>query len=42
MKGVINALIYAIIGYISLAYIAACLGILIGIAYKTFRWVVWG
>lgn len=40
MKGVINALIYAIIGYISLAYIAVCLGILIGIAYKTFHWVV--
>jgi hypothetical protein len=40
MKGVINALIYAIIGYISLASIAACLGILIGIAYKTFHWIV--
>lgn len=40
MKGVINTLIYAIIGYISLAYIAACLGILIGIAYKTFHWIV--
>lgn len=40
MKGVINALIYAILEFIGLAYIAACLGILIGIAYKTFYWIV--
>lgn len=40
MKGVVNALVYAIIGYIGLVYIAACLGILIGIAYKAFHWIV--
>ena len=40
MKGLFNTLIYAIIGYLGLAYISACLGILIGIAYKTFHWIV--
>lgn len=40
MKSVINALVYAIIGYLGLAYIALCLGILIGVAYKAFHWIV--
>lgn len=40
MKGVILALGYAILEFFGLAYIAALLGILIGIAYKTFHWVV--
>lgn len=40
MKSIINGLVYSILGFFGLAYIAAILGILIGIAYKTFRWVV--
>lgn len=40
MKGLFNTLIYAIIGYLGLAYIAALLGTLIGIAYKAFHWIV--
>jgi len=40
MKGVINSLVHALIGFFGLAYIAALLGILIGIAYKTFHWIV--
>ena len=40
MKGVISALGYSILGFFGLAYSAACIGILIGIAYKTFYWIV--
>lgn len=40
MKGLFNTLIYAILEHIGLAYIAALLGILIGIVYKTFHWIV--
>lgn len=40
MKSVITWLGYSILELFGLAYIAALLGILIGIAYKTFHWVV--
>lgn len=40
MKGVINSLVYTLIEFFGLAYIAALLGVLIGIVYKTFHWVV--
>lgn len=40
MKSIINGLVYSILVFFGLAYIAAILGILIGIAYKTFHWIV--
>lgn len=40
MKDVYTVLAYAVLEFIGLAYIAALLGILIGIAYKAFHWVV--
>lgn len=40
MKGVVNALVYSILGFLSMAYVAAWLGILSGIAYKAFHWIV--
>ena len=40
MKGVVNALVYSILGFLRMEYIAALLGILIGIAYKAFHWIV--
>ena len=40
MKGVWTGLVYTVIGFFGLAYIAALLGILIGIAYKAFHWIV--
>ena len=40
MKGVYTGLIYIVLELFGLAYIAALLGILIGIAYKAFHWIV--
>ena len=40
MKSVYIGLAYAVLELLGLAYVAALLGILIGIAYKAFRWIV--
>ena len=40
MKSVYTGLVYTGLGFFGLAYIAALLGILIGIAYKAFHWIV--
>nr|DAE52727.1 MAG TPA: holin [Caudoviricetes sp.] len=40
MKSVYIGLVYTILGFFGMAYIAALLGILIGIAYKAFHWIV--
>ena len=40
MKSVYTGLAYTVLGFFGLAYIAALLGILIGIAYKAFHWIV--
>lgn len=40
MKSVYTGLVYTVLGLFGLAYIAALLGILIGIAYKAFHWIV--
>lgn len=40
MKSVYTGLVYTVLGFFGTAYIAALLGILIGIAYKAFHWIV--